>query len=78
MGNFIRVLKINIYSIIALPFLLLATACKLVAKALSRIKIIFTMGLITGIVILVISVMKEPEGFLNYLEVVLVSLLDWA
>lgn len=67
MGNFIRVLKINIYSIIALPFLLLATVCKLVAKALSRIKIIFTMGLITGIVILVISVMKEPGRILELL-----------
>ncbi len=67
MGNFLRVIKINIYSILALPFLVLATLCKLVAKALSRIKIIFTMGLITGIVILIISVMKEPGRILELL-----------
>lgn len=68
MGNFVRVLKVNIYSIIALPFLLLATFSKLVAKALSRIKTIFTMLMITGIVLLIILVMREPGKILDFIK----------
>lgn len=68
MGIIIRILKINIYSILALPFFIVATICKLVAKALQRIKTIFTMGMITGVVILVISVMKEPARILELLK----------
>lgn len=68
MGNLIRVIKVNIYSIIALPFLLMATVCKLIAKALQRIKTIFSMALITGVVLLVIAVLKEPEKILEYVK----------
>lgn len=68
MGNFIRVLKVNIYSIIALPFLVLATVCKLIAKALQRLKTIFSMALITGVVILVISMLKDPAKIFDYIK----------
>lgn len=68
MGNFIRVIKVNIYSIIALPFLILATVFKLVAKALQRLKVIFSMALITGVVLLIFAVLKDPGRIIEYIK----------
>lgn len=68
MGNFFRVIKVNIYSILALPFLIMATVFKLIAKALQRLKTIFSMALITGVVLLVIAVLKEPDRIIEFIK----------
>ena len=50
MGDFIKIVKINILSLLALPILLLSTTVKLFAKLLAKIV------WLTGIVVLAIGV----------------------
>lgn len=62
MEKFIKILKINILSIVALPLLLIATASKLIAKALEKIALIIGMLMITLFIVIAFSFFKNPSG----------------
>lgn len=60
MEKFFKVLKINILSIIALPLLLIATGCKLIAKALEKVSVIISMLFLTILLVLGFEFFKSP------------------
>ncbi len=62
MEKIIKILKINILSLIALPLLLIATASKLIAKALEKISVIIGMLVITLFLIMGFEFVKNPTG----------------
>ena len=67
MGNLFRVLKVNIYSILALPFLIIATISKMIAKALGKISVILTMAIITGAAVIVVQIARDPSGIISHM-----------
>lgn len=60
MKNILKILKVNILSLIALPLLLLATTSKLIAKALEKIALMLGMSLFTVALILLFEAIKAP------------------
>ncbi len=60
MEKVLKVLKINILSIIALPLLLIATCCKLIAKAMEKVSVIISMVFLTVLLILGFEFFKSP------------------
>lgn len=72
MEKILKILKINILSLIALPLLLLATACKLTAKALEKLALILGMLILTLFIIMGFEFFKNPE---SGMEVLLTLLL---
>ncbi|MBQ1850632.1 MAG: hypothetical protein II743_09220 [Lachnospiraceae bacterium] len=69
-----KVLKINLFSLLALPLLLLATFFKLTAKALEKITIFLGMALLGILLLIVISQGITPKSFLDFL-IVLIALI---
>ena len=61
MSNFFRIIKINIYSFLALPFLVTAFVSKLIAKAVSKLGTILRMTLLTVVIAAVILLINNPE-----------------
>lgn len=75
MKNVLKILKINVLAIIALPLLALATAAKLAAKALEKaITIIGAVFILLGIA-LIFEIMKNPSEFLNGFFIVILCLI---
>ena len=62
MEKVFKILKINLLSIIALPLLLLATASKLIAKALEKVAVILGMLFLTLLLVLGFEFFKNPSG----------------
>ncbi len=62
MEKALKILKINFLSLIALPLLLLATACKLIAKALEKVAVILSMLFLTILLILGFEFFKNPDS----------------
>ncbi|MBP3204604.1 MAG: J domain-containing protein [Lachnospiraceae bacterium] len=60
-----KIIKVNILSLIALPLLLLATACKLIAKALEKLPVILGLLTFTGLLALGFEFVKKPESGMN-------------
>lgn len=65
MEKFLKIIKINILSVIALPLLLLATACKLISKALEKLGIILGMLIMILLLVAGFEFIKNPDGGLN-------------
>lgn len=65
MEKIIKILKVNILSLIALPLLLIATASKLTAKALEKVAVIIGMLVLTLFLILGFEFVKNPSGGLE-------------
>ena len=65
MEKFIKILKINLLSIVALPLLLIATVSKLTAKALEKAALIIAMLMITLFIVMGFSFLKNPSGGLE-------------
>ena len=61
MEKILKIAKINLLALVGLPLLLMATACKLVSKALEKIGIIVGMLLLTGALSLFFSFLKNPK-----------------
>ena len=59
MEKILKIAKINLLALVGLPLLLIATACKLVSKALEKIGIIVGMLLLTGALSLFFSFLKN-------------------
>jgi len=57
-----KIFKINFLSIIALPLLLIATASKLIAKALEKVSVIISMLFLTILLILGFEIFKNPQS----------------
>lgn len=72
MGNILKILKINALSLLALPLLLLATMCKLIAKAMDKLALMFGMSSLTLLIYFIFEAIKQPEGFLQWFLLVLV------
>lgn len=62
MGNILKILKINLLSVIALPLLMLSTASKLLAKALEKFLIMLGTALVMLVVGILFEILKNPEG----------------
>ena len=62
MEKFLKVLKINLLSMIALPLLLIATASKLIAKALEKVAVIISMLFLTLMLVLGFEFFKNPDS----------------
>lgn len=70
--NVLRVIKINILALIAFPLLIVATAVKLLAKAMEKtLTIIGTVFVIGGIALL-FELAKDPSGLLQGLVLLIV------
>lgn len=67
MEKALKILKINLLSLVALPLLLIATASKLIAKALEKLAVILGMLLLTLFVIMGFEFFKNPESGLEVL-----------
>ena len=63
MKKALKVLKINLLSLIALPLLLLATTFKLVAKAFEKITIFLALGLVALIAIALLATAHPKSAF---------------
>lgn len=75
MKKILKIVKINIFAIIALPLLLLATAAKLAAKALEKtVTIIGAVFILFGIA-MIFEIFKNPSGWLNGIFMVIVILI---
>lgn len=75
MEKIIKILKINVLSLIALPLLLIATASKLIAKALEKISVIIGMMVITLFLVLGFEFVKNPSGGLETIALLVVIFL---
>lgn len=62
MEKVLKILKINLLSLIALPLLLIATCAKLIAKALSKVTVILSTIILSLILILGFKVFKNPDS----------------
>lgn len=65
MEKFLKILKINLLSLVALPLLLIATASKLIAKALEKLAVILGMLVLTGFLAIGFEFFKNPESGLE-------------
>lgn len=75
MKKFLKIVKINILAIIALPLLLLATAAKLAAKAMEKtVTIIGAIFILFGIAV-IFEIFKNPSDWLNGFFMVIVILV---
>lgn len=75
MKKILKIVKINILAIVALPLLLLATAAKLATKALEKtVTIIGAVFILLGISI-IFEIFKNPSGWLNGIFMVIVVLV---
>ncbi|MCM1570072.1 MAG: J domain-containing protein [Roseburia sp.] len=75
MEKFLKIGKVNLLSLLALPLLLIATVSKLIAKALEKVAVILGMVLLLVLLALAFEFFKNPEGGLQvalYLIVFLV------
>ena len=59
---FLRIIKINLLAILALPFLLIATASELIARALEKIPIILRMVCISVIIVIIADTLRNNTG----------------
>lgn len=75
MEKFIKILKINILSLIALPLLLIATASKLIAKALEKVAVILAMLVLTTFLIMGFEFVKNPSGGMETIVLLVVIFL---
>lgn len=72
MEKILKILKINLLSLIALPLLLVATASKLIAKALEKISVILGMIVITLLVIAAFECFKHPDNLLEFIATLVI------
>ncbi|MBE5883933.1 MAG: hypothetical protein E7291_05905 [Lachnospiraceae bacterium] len=78
MGKVLKILKINLLSIVALPILLLATASKLIAKALEKLAVIAGMGFLTLAVYFFFEILKKPDSILLIIAFMFLFILSVA
>lgn len=67
MEKALKILKINLLSLVALPLLLIATASKLIAKALEKLSLILGMLVLTLFVTMGFEFFKDPKSGLEVL-----------
>lgn len=65
MGKFLKIVKINVLSLLALPLLLAATAGRLIAKALEKAAVILGMAVLFSLVVLAFEFFKDPGSGLQ-------------
>ncbi len=75
MEKFFKVLKVNLLSIIALPLLILATVCKLIAKAMEKLPVIIGILVFTGLLALGFEFVKNPDSGMNVIAGILVAFI---
>ncbi|MBR1852790.1 MAG: J domain-containing protein [Lachnospiraceae bacterium] len=73
MEKFLKILKVNILSIIALPLLLLATTCKLIAKAMEKLPVIISILIFTGLLALGFEFVKNPDNGMSVIAGIIVA-----
>ena len=76
MDKTIKILKINVLSLVAIPLLLLATAFKLISKALEKIAIfvaLIFLAIISSVI--VAKIVASPNSILNAIAVIIVAML---
>lgn len=62
MRKFLKSLKINLLSILALPLLIIATAFKLVSKAMEKLPLLLSFAGITGFLVAGLRILHNPES----------------
>lgn len=67
MEKFFKILKINLFSLVALPLLLIATASKLIAKALEKLSLVLGMLVLTCFLVMGFEFFKNPESGLQFI-----------
>ncbi|MBR1703428.1 MAG: J domain-containing protein [Lachnospiraceae bacterium] len=75
MEKFFKVLKVNLLSIIALPLLILATVCKLIAKAMEKLPVIIGILVFTGLLALGFEFVKNPDSGMNVIAGIIVAFI---
>lgn len=73
MEKFLKILKVNILSVIALPLLLLATVCKLIAKAMEKLPVIISILIFTGLLALGFEFVKNPDNGMSVIAGIIVA-----
>lgn len=75
MGNILKILKINLMSVVALPVLLIATASKLIAKALEKLAVVLGMAFFTLALYAFFEILQNPDSILAMIAFLAVFLL---
>lgn len=75
MEKFFKVLKVNLLSIIALPLLILATVCKLIAKAMEKLPVIIGILVFTGLLALGFEFVRNPDSGMNVIAGIIVAFI---
>lgn len=70
MNAAMKILKINGLSLLALPLLLVATFCKLLAKAFEKITIFLAIGFFALVLIVLLTSGLTPKNLLQFLAVI--------
>lgn len=65
MGKIIKILKINILSLVAIPLLLLATAFKLIAKSMEKVPLFIGLGIASILILSLASFDAATESIMN-------------
>lgn len=78
MEKFLKILKINLLSLVALPLLLIATASKLIAKALEKVSVILGMLFLTLLLVMGFEFFKNPgSGMQLILGLILIFVIGF-
>jgi len=75
MMNVLRIFKINILSILALPLLLISVCAKLLAKAMEKLLVIACACVVLVLIVLGYEFLKNPLGGLDVIVTILAFLL---
>ena len=75
MKTVLKIIKINLLSIVALPLLLIATLSKLIAKALEKFILLFGMTLTIGVIMLLFELMRNPKNTLQGMILLVICLV---
>lgn len=75
MGKIIKILKINILSLVAIPLLLLATALKLIAKSLEKIPLFIGLGIASILILSLASFDAAMDSIMNIIAGIIAACL---
>lgn len=75
MAKLLKILKINILSLAAIPLLLLATAFKLIAKSLEKIPLLIGLSIAASIILSLSSFSSAMESILTVIAVIIAGFI---
>ena len=75
MGKIINILKINVLALVAIPLLLLATACKLIAKSMEKIPLFIGLAIASAFILSMASFESTTESIFKVIAYIIAILI---